>query len=100
MLRMKKRLAVVVGGWHFPLHFYRAVAQQRVPEGWEVELFCVSHRDPKYSKEEKQEDLAKLGWSYRELFDRILYQDFATPEKLRDLGWHYKEYPNTIGDWG
>src|SRR3989338_128478 len=72
---MKKRLAVVAGGWHFPMHFYEAIARQKVPIGWEVSLFCVSHRNPSFSKEEKKEELAGLGWTY-------------------------KEYPNTIGDWG
>ncbi|TSC87190.1 MAG: hypothetical protein G01um10148_295 [Parcubacteria group bacterium Gr01-1014_8] len=97
---MTKRLAVVAGGWHFPLGFYEAMSRQQIPEGWEVEFFCVSHRDPKHSKEEKEEILANLGWSHREALDRVLYKDFATIESMSALGWKYKEYPNTIGDWG
>ena len=42
----KKRLAVVAGGWHFPLHFYEQIKNQEIPVGWEVDLFCVSHRNP------------------------------------------------------
>ena len=96
----KKRLAVVAGGWHFPLHFYEALAKQEVPEDWEVELHCVSHRAPSFSKEEKKEELAGLGWSHREALDKVLYRDFATIKGMAALGWSYKEYPNTIGDWG
>ncbi len=97
---MKKRLAVVAGGWHFPMHFYEAIARQKVPIGWEISLFCVSHRNPSFSKEEKKEELAGLGWSHRDVLDRFLYHEFATIERICELGWTYKEYPNTIGDWG
>ena len=97
---MKKRLAVVAGGWHFPLHFYEAIARQKAPEGWEVSLFCVSHRDPVHSREEKKGTVAHLGWSYRETLDKVLYRDFATIESIKKLGWSYEERPNTIGDWG
>jgi hypothetical protein len=48
------RLAVVASGWHFPLDFYESVARQIVVKDWEYNLFCISHRDPKYSKEEKK----------------------------------------------
>ncbi len=95
-----KKLAVIVSGWHYPLHFYKAIAAQKIPDGWEVDLFCVSHRDPHYAAEEKQELLGKLGWSYAETLDRILYEKIATIEELRQLGWDYKLYPNTIGDFG
>jgi hypothetical protein len=95
-----KRLAVVVSGWHFPLHFYREIAAQQIPDGWSMDLFCVSHRDPKYSAADKQEYLLQLGWNYRDCLDRILYEKVATIAEIEALGWHYKEYPNTIGDWG
>lgn len=97
---MKKKLAVVAGGWHFPLGFYERMAAQKIPDGWEVDFFCVSHRDPKFSKEEKEKTIEGLGWSHREALDRVLYRDFATVESIRAHGWDYKEYPNTIGDWG
>jgi len=95
-----KRLAVVAGGWHFPYGFYEAIASQKKPVGWEVDLFCVSHRNPEFSRKEKKEVFEKMGWSHREVLDRVLYKDFATIESIQRLGWDYKEYPNTIGDWG
>lgn len=95
-----KKLAVVISGWHFPLHFFKAVAEQKIPDGWSVDLFCVSHRDPKYSAEEKEKHLADMGWSYPEALDRILYEKFASISDLEKMGWVYMARPNTIGDWG
>ncbi len=95
-----KRLAVVASGWHFPLHFYETMSRQKLPDGWQVDLFCISHRDPKYSAEEKREYLGKLGWSYPETLDRILYERMATEEAITALGWTYDLAPNTVGDYG
>lgn len=95
-----KKLAVVAGGWHFPLHFYKTMISQKVPSGWRVDYFCVSHRDPKYAVPEKERDLKKLGFDRRSLYDRIMYEKVATVEEIRNLGWSYVETENTIGDWG
>lgn len=95
-----KKIAVIVSGWHFPLHFFKAMTAQQVPAGWSVDLFCVAHRDPKYSVEEKKQYLSTLEWSYVEALDRILYDKIATIEDMERLGWNYKLYPNTMGDFG
>lgn len=94
------KIAVVVSGWHFPLHFFKAIAEQKIPQGWTVDLFCVSHRDPHYSGEEKKEYLANLGWSYPAVLDRILYERIATVAEIEALGWTYMLCPNLIGDLG
>lgn len=95
-----KRLAVIASGWHFPLHFFKAIAEQQIPAGWEVDLFCISHRDPRYSAEEKKEYLANLGWSYPETLDKVLYEKMATVQDIVALGWTYLLCPNTVGDFG
>jgi hypothetical protein len=95
-----KKLAVLVSGWHFPLHFYKAIAEQQIPPGWSVDLFCISHRDPHYSLEEKKESVANLGSSYAESLDKVLYEKIATVEEIEALSWNYKLYPNTVGDFG
>jgi hypothetical protein len=94
------KLAVVVSGWHFPLHFYKKIREQKIPEGWSIDYFCISHRDPSYSAEEKKVVIKNLGNSRREKYDKILYEKVATEQEIIDLGWSYKLYPNTIGDWG
>lgn len=89
-----KKLAVVISGWHFPIGFYDAMASQRYPKGWNVDFFIVSHRDPSYAK------MPELGEGLRADLDRKLYTKIASKEELENLGFIYKEYPNTIGDWG
>jgi hypothetical protein len=95
-----KRLEVVASGWHFPVTFYEQIAKQKIPPGWEVDLFVVSHRDPSYSEKEKIEPLSRLGYTRRELYDRIMYRKIATVPEIEALGWHYTLEPNTIGDLG
>lgn len=94
------KIAVIISGWHFPLHFFKTIAQQKIPAGWTVDLFCVSHRDPKYSAEEKIDYLSKLGWSYAETLDHVLYEKIASVAEIEKLGWKYMLCPNTVGDWG
>lgn len=87
------KLAVVASGWHFPLDFYESVSRQIRIKNWQYDMFCISHRNPIYSKQEKKDlQLQEL--------DAILYKEIATIEQIKALGWDYKEYPNTIGDWG
>lgn len=95
-----KKLAVVVGGWHFPIGFFETIASQKIPAGWQVDLFVVSHRDPSYAQEEKKEVLSKMGYTRRELYDRLLYRKVATVKDIEDLGFKYILEPNTTGDWG
>jgi len=95
-----KKLAIVASGWHFPIHFFEEIAKQNLPDGWAMDLFVVSHRDPSYAAKEKEETLAKLGYTRREFYDRLMYRKIATVAEIKALGWHYVLEPNTIGDWG
>ena len=95
-----KKIAVVASGWHFPIHFFEEIARQNLPVGWAAEFFVVAHRDPSYAAEEKEEILAKLGYTRRELYDRIMYRKIATVAEVEALGWQYVLEANTIGDWG
>ncbi len=95
-----KKMAVIASGWHFPITFFEQIAAQKIPSGWEVDMFVVSHRDPSYSATEKKDLFGQLGYSRRELFDRILYRKVATVAEIEALGWKYMLEPNTMGDWG
>ena len=94
-----KKLAVVVSGWHFPINFYQQINQQVIPSGWEVDYFCVSHRDPSIAREEKKNILTKLGDGTLERLDKILYEDVPSVEWLESAGWDYSLEPNNCGDW-
>lgn len=95
-----KKIAVIAGGWHFPIAFFEQMAEQKIPAGWEADLFCVSHRDPAYAVEEKKNMMASLGYDRRSLYDRILYRKVAMVADIESLGWKYSLEPNTMGDWG
>jgi hypothetical protein len=73
------------------------VAKQKLPKGWTMDLFAVSHRDPKHAASEKK---GKTFEGERAYLDERLYNSLIDVEDIRALGWNYKEYPNTIGDWG
>jgi len=92
-----KKIAVVCSGWHYPLHFYEAISKQILPDGWSMDMFCISHREPQYSEIEKKDVVLKGD---RKHLDEKLYSKIATIEEIENLGWTYKEYPNTVGDWG
>lgn len=91
------RLAVVAGGWHFPLHFYEELLHA-LPG---ADLFVIAHRNPELPivREEKQDILGSAVGPLADL-DRDLYSHFPSVEVLRFLGWYYREAENTVGDWG
>jgi hypothetical protein len=91
------RLAIVVGGWHWPLHFYETMA--KIANG--ADLFVAAHRNPELAivREEKRVILDLAEGPLADL-DRRMYREYPTLKGLRKLGWDYEEKPNTIGDWG
>ena len=92
-----KKLAVVASGWHFPYSFYESIRNQNLPDDWKMDMFCISHRDPIYSANEKSNIELTGDRSY---LDIRLYKQISFKKDIENLGWNYKKYPNTIGDWG
>ena len=76
------KLAVVINGWHFPLKFYQQIRTQKIPKGWEVDYFCVSHREPEISEIEKQGFMSQLTDDILEKIDKLLYEKIATGDYL------------------
>ena len=46
ILEKMKKIAILATGWHFSSHFYEHMPKQIIPEGWEVDYFCIAHRKP------------------------------------------------------
>ena len=82
-----KKLAVVVCGWHYSSHFYETMIKQKIPKGYEIEYFIVSHRDPIYSHGEK--NVNKNTDGMLTYLDYILYEKDITKDYLENLGWNY-----------
>ncbi len=95
------KIAVVAGGWHWPMTFYRQLAEQ-IPD----DMFVVSHRHPELDivVEEKREALRPAGPLTRGAnpkllqLDKVMYQDPPTVAEIQRLGWTILEAPNVAGD--
>ncbi len=90
------KVAVVVGGWHWPLDLFAKMTVY----AHSADLFVVAHRSPELPvvREEKR-DILNLARGPLADLDRKLYSEFPTIDWLRRIGWEYQEAPNTIGDW-
>ena len=55
------KILVVATGWHFSSHFYETMVRQIVPEGWEVDYYCVAHRTPEDENTIKEKDHLRLA---------------------------------------
>ncbi len=97
-MKKLKHIAVVCSGYHFPINFYESLLKQDLPEGWVAHYFCVSHRNPCHATGDKE--ALTFPEDDRGRLDRILYREIADIKTIQNLGWVYKEYPNTVGDWG
>ena len=97
-----KKLAVIAGGWHYPLHFYRSIQKQKIPAGWKVDLFSVGHRDPddKIVSDEKSKYLSKFE-SDNDLIkmDNFLYKKIISKKYFGKSKWTFWIDENTIGDY-
>ncbi len=95
------KLAIVAGGWHYPMHFYRECA--RLASG--ADLFCIAHRSPKCRevREEKRTLFypidSKALWAQLQAIDQDLYREVTSISVISDLGWNCIAAPNVAGDW-
>ena len=78
----KKKLAVVLGGWHYPYLYYKQLKDQIVPKGWEIDFYVVSHRDPELPIvfEEKQSLLKDRNEGLLQSMDESLYNRIITKQ--------------------
>ena len=95
-----KKLAVVLGGWHYPYAYYKQIVNQKIPSNWECDYFVVSHRDPELPIvfEEKQNILETRGDGILQSFDKDMYSQVVTKQDLSDMGYVYNEEKSSIGD--
>ena len=97
-----KKLAVIAGGWHYPLHFFRSIQEQKIPEGWEVDLFTIGHRDPDDDivSQEKKNYLSKFKSNNSLIkMDNFLYKRIVTKEWFEKSKWTFWIDSNTVGDY-
>ena len=95
-----KKIAILATGWHFSSHFYEHMPKQIIPEGWEVDYFCIAHRKPedKNTIEEKNNIRNTNANNFLEEIDKQMYNYPITTKKIKDLGWKFILTDNTCCD--
>lgn len=95
-----KRMAVIVGGWHYASHFYETLISQKKPAGWEIDYYVIGHRLPndENSISEKESIRSYVGDDILMMMDKILYEKVFDVELLHKLGWKFLLEENTFGD--
>tara|TARA_R100000152_G_C6753429_1_gene177185 strand:+ start:126 stop:1016 length:891 start_codon:yes stop_codon:yes gene_type:complete len=95
-----KKLAVIACGWHYPSQFYEKMLNQKIPNGWVVDSFVISHRHPENENTIKEKNLTRsyTGDELLNYLDSVLYEFPLTEKDITNFGWKYIEKPNTMGD--
>ena len=95
-----KKILVIATGWHFSSHFYENMAKQIVPDGWEIDYFCVAHRLPEDDDtiQEKEDVRNSDGDNFLNQLDQMMYEYPITTQQISRLGWHFMVEDNTVGD--
>ena len=97
------KILVVATGWHFSSHFYEAMVKQIVPEGWEVDYYCVAHRTPEDENTIKEKDYLRYAddnkhGNFLIQLDQMMYEYPITTKEIEDFGWKFELEENTVGD--
>lgn len=90
------KVAIVVGGWYFPRHLYKTVIQAKVPQGFDLEYFTITHRDP-LQVDISAEMLPRIKDENK--YDKELYSDIISLDEISKLGYKVIQAPNLVGDY-
>ena len=95
-----RKILVVATGWHFSSHFYETMVRQIVPEGWEVDYYCVAHRTPEDENtiSEKESIRNSTAEDFLTQLDQLMYEYPITTKQIEDFGWKFELEENTVGD--
>ena len=95
-----KKILVIATGWHFSSHFYEKMSQQIVPDGWEIDYYCVAHRTPEDENTIKEKDDVRnlVDGHFLDELDQMMYSHPITTEEIESFGWKFMLEENTVGD--
>ena len=96
-----KKLAVILGGWHYPYDLYKTLSEQKIPSNWSIDYFCVGHRSPEDIESVQEKDFIRNynGNNQLKKLDKYIYRTPLTLEHLSKWGWNFILEENTIGDY-
>jgi len=95
-----KKILVLATGWHFSPQFYEMMPKQIVPQGWEIDYFCVAHRLPEDENTIKEKNSVRESSddNFLNQLDKKMYEFPITTEQIEEFGWKFMLEDNTIGD--
>jgi hypothetical protein len=76
------------------------MVKQIVPEGWEVDYYCVAHRTPEDENtiSEKESIRNSTAEDFLTQLDQLMYEYPITTKQIEDFGWKFELEENTVGD--
>ena len=94
------KILVIATGWHFSSHFYENMSNQILPKGWDVDYFCVAHRQPEDDNviKEKEDVRNSSDGNFMNQLDKKMYEYPITKTQIEEFGWKFMLEDNTVGD--
>jgi len=94
------KILVIATGWHFSSHFYENMSNQILPKGWNVDYFCVAHRQPEDDNviKEKEDVRNSSDGNFMNQLDKKMYEYPITKTQIEEFGWKFMLEDNTVGD--
>ena len=95
-----RKILVIATGWHFSSHFYEKMIGQIVPNNFEIDYYCVAHREPEDENaiSEKEHVRNSEDGNFLNQLDKIMYEHPITKKEIVELGWKFMLEENTVGD--
>ena len=71
-----RKILVIATGWHFSSHFYEKMIGQIVPNNFEIDYYCVAHREPEDENaiSEKEHVRNSEDGNFLNQLDKIMYE--------------------------
>lgn len=95
-----RKVAIIVGGWHYPYHFYDKLNQMQIPNDTIVDKFIISHRSPDLDIITKEKSKLNLGPdNILKKMDSILYDKIIKQTEIEKMNYRYNLVDNVAGDY-
>jgi len=96
-----RKIAIIVGGWHYPHHFYDKLNQMQIPNDTIVDKFVISHRSPDLDivSEEKLKYVNPTMNYLLQKLDNLLYSRMIKQSEIKEMNYKCDLVDNVAGDY-
>ena len=76
------------------------MAKQQIPDGWDIDYFCIAHRMPTDNNTITEKDNIRSAdpVNFLQQLDKLMYEHIITKDQIESYGWKFMLEENTIGD--